>query len=102
MALSDEQLAYISEITLESLESVVALVAEADFTPEQESLISDDIDTWEAIRNSYVRFKGDGVDFDNERKREAIRQRMRKMLGLSLVPFETYPTTLVISHTANW
>jgi hypothetical protein len=30
----------------------------------------------------------DGIDLDNERKREAIRQRIRKMLGLSLISEE--------------
>lgn len=85
MALSGEQIAFVAEITRESYTTIAGLVT--SLTADQESLLSDDIDAWEAIRNSYVKYKGDGVDFDNERKRAGIFYRVRSMLGL---PFLVY------------
>lgn len=85
MALSGEQITFVAEITREAFSTIDGLVD--SLTTDQESLLIDDIDAWEAIRNSYVKFKGDGVDFDNERKRAAIFYRVRNMLGL---PFLVY------------
>lgn len=83
--LSGEQITLVAEITQESYTTVDGLVD--SLTAAQESLLSDDIDTWEAIRNSYVKFKGDGVDFDNMRKRAGIFYRVRNMLGLPYIVF---------------
>lgn len=61
---------------------------------DQEDMIVAHLATWfegaRPLKNSYIKLKGgrDGVDFDNERKREAIRQEIRKALGLSLVSDE--------------
>lgn len=103
MALTSAQLVTVAEITNETYATVAELALELNAA--QETSISDDIDTWETIRDSHVRLRGrsDGVDFDNERKREAIRRRVRKALGLSLVSIETVGGgSLVVTHTAVW
>lgn len=85
MALTSEQIAYTAEIVRESYGDVQT--AALTLNAAQESLLSDDLDTWGRIRDSHVRFTGDGVDFDNERKRAAIFYRVRQMLGF---PFVVY------------
>lgn len=74
----------VAEITQETYGRINSLVG--SLTAEQEDAIQADVVTWNTIRNSHVRLKGgsDGLDFDNARKREAIRQRTRKTLGLPL------------------
>src|SRR5688572_21207261 len=68
-----------AEITLEPLAVIQAIT----LTAEQVVAVQDDILTWELIRDSHVRLTGE-VDFDNERKRQAIRARVRKAFGLPL------------------
>jgi len=68
-----------AEITLEPLAVIQAIT----LTAEQVVAVQDDILTWELIRDSHVRLTGE-VDFDNERKRQAIRARVRKIFGLPL------------------
>lgn len=85
MALNSEQITLTAEIVRETYAVVESKAASLNAA--QESLLGDDIDLWEAIRNSFVRVKGDGVDFDNERKRAAIFYRVRQLLGL---PFIVY------------
>lgn len=87
MALSDGQVAFLAEIVRESQDVVNAAIEARPLNTATEALLADDIDIWESIRNSFVKFKGDGVDFDNERKREAIFYRVRQLLGL---PFVVY------------
>lgn len=84
MSLSGSDIVTVSEIAQETYDDVAILAV--SLTTDQENSILDDLDTWGTIRDSHVRLKGgkDGVDFDNERKREGIRQRIRKMLGLPL------------------
>lgn len=88
MALTGEQIAFVAEITREAYSTIDGLVG--SLTADQESLLSDDIDVWEVLRNSHVRLKGgsDGVDFDNSRKRAAIFYRVRNMLELPFVSFD--------------
>lgn len=88
MALSSDQLVLVSEIVRESYADVVT--AASSLNAAQESLLSDDLDIWEAIRDSHVKLRGgsDGVDFDNARKRAAIFYRVRKMLGFDEIPFD--------------
>jgi hypothetical protein len=86
MALQSDQLALTAEIVRESYASVVT--ATSSLNAAQESMLADDIDAWEAIRNSYIKFKGDGVDFDNERKRAAIFYRVRQLLGYPFVVYD--------------
>lgn len=88
MALTASQQVTVAEITLETLATIESLVS--SLTAEQETAIGADIILWNTIRNSHIRVKGgsDGVDFDNARKREAIRERVRKALGLSLYSSE--------------
>lgn len=84
MSLNSAQLVTVAEITQETYGDVETL---ADgLNDAQVSAIQNDLFTWEDVRDSHVILKGgsDGVDFDNERKREAIRQRVRKALGLPL------------------
>jgi hypothetical protein len=85
MALTGEQIVFTAEITRESY-AVVATAA-ATLNADQEKHLIEDIEMWEAIRNSHVKFTRDGVDFDNERKRAAIFYRVRQMLGF---PFIVY------------
>lgn len=87
MALSSDQLVALSEITRESYDTVES--AASDLNTAQESVLSDDLDTWESIRDSHVKLAGggDGVDFDDERKRAAIYYRVRNMLGLEYIDF---------------
>lgn len=82
MALSTAEKVTVAEITREAYGAINDRAS--SLNAEQITSIQDDIDIWEGIRNSHVRILGDGVDFDNERKREAIRQRIRKALGLPL------------------
>jgi hypothetical protein len=87
MALSASQLAMAAEITRESYEDVET--AASALIADQESLLADDLDTWEAIRNSHVRLSGgsDGIDLDNDRKRAAIFYRVRVLLGFDFVVY---------------
>lgn len=86
MALTSSQIALTAEIVRESYDATVT--ATGSLNAAQESLLVDDLDLWEAIRNSFVKFKGDGVDFDHERKREAIFYRVRQLLGLPFAVFD--------------
>jgi hypothetical protein len=92
MALTSDQLALIAEIVRESYASVVT--ATSSLNTAQESMLADDIDAWEAIRNSYIKFKGDGVDFDNERKRAAIFYRVRQLLGYPFLVYDLNAPTM--------
>lgn len=88
MSLTNAQLVTVAEITRELFGTVEGLAV--DLNDDQEDAITVDLATWATIRDSHVRLLGgkDGIDLDNERKREAIRQRIRKMLGLPLVSLE--------------
>lgn len=88
MALTDAQKVVVAEITLETFDTIDPLVDELN--SDQETTLLADLDLWADIRNSFVQVRGgkEGVDFDNERKREGIRRRVRKMLGLSLISEE--------------
>jgi hypothetical protein len=92
MALQSDQLALTAEIVRESYASVVT--ATSSLNAAQESMLADDIDAWEAIRNSYIKFKGDGVDFDNERKRAAIFYRVRQLLGYPFLVYDLNAPTM--------
>ena len=98
-SLTAVQLVTVAEIVQESYETVSSLVL--PLVAEQETSIATDVTLWGTIRNSHVRLKGggQGLDFDNERKREAIRQRIRKMLGLSLMSYEMSGFSQSIGHT---
>lgn len=85
MALVSNQIALTTEIVRETYASVAT--ATSSLNAAQETLLIDDLDLWEAIRNKHVKYKGDGVDLDNERKRAAIFYRVRQMLGY---PFVVY------------
>lgn len=86
MALTSEQSAWTARITRETVSAVTS--ASTSLTTEQELILADDIDLWQTIENSFVKYKGDGVDFDNERKRAAIFYRVRNMLGFPFVLYE--------------
>lgn len=85
MALTSEQLAWVARIIRETY--TVAETRSVTLNEDQELILIDDVDLWQSIENSYVKFKGDGVDFDNDRKRQGIFYRVREMLGL---PFMAY------------
>jgi hypothetical protein len=92
MALQSDQLALTAEIVREPYTSVVT--ATSSLNTAQESMLADDVDAWESIRNSYIKFKGDGVDFDNERKRAAIFYRVRQLLGYPFVVYNLDAPTM--------
>jgi hypothetical protein len=102
MALTSAEKVIVAEIVQETYAVVDTLATELN--AEQESFIKDRLDVWEAIRDSHVKLHGgqDGIDLDNERKREAIRQTIRKALGLSLVAAEVSGYSFPVAHTAVW
>jgi len=97
MALNGPQKVTVAEITLEKYAKIEALAP--TLNSDQLTSISDDIETWETIRDSHVKLQGGsgGVDFDNERKRAAIRGRIRLALGLPLNPSALCPTPKVFA-----
>ena len=89
MALTDDQLALTAEIVRESYASVVSKASSLNTA--QEALLSDDLDTWEAERNSAdFKLKGgrDGLDLDTSRLLADIFYRVRNMLGFTKIPFD--------------
>lgn len=92
MALQSDQLAWTARIVRESLPSVTSAVG--SISAAQELILVDDIDLWESIENSFVKYKGDGVDFDNERKRAAIFYRVRQLLGYPFVVYDLDAPTM--------
>lgn len=88
MALTGPQKVTVAEITFETYAKIDSLAS--SLNADQETSIVADLATWATIRDSHVKLEGgrDGVDFDNERKREAIRKRIRKALGLPLFASE--------------
>lgn len=87
MALTDEQITWTARITRETVDVIAAALAARPLNAIQETLLIADIALFQAVENSFIRYKGEGVDFDNERKREAIFYRVRELLGL---PFMVY------------
>ena len=89
MALSDEQLEVVREIVgYWTLATVTANCA--DLAPAAEAAMGEDVEKWEAVRDSHFRMSGgaDGVDMDSGRRgRQAIRKRVLERLG------ETAPST---------
>lgn len=85
MALTGSQKVTVAEITYETYEKIDELAS--SLNADQETSIIADLATWATIRDSHVKLKGgrDGIDFDNERKREAIRKRIRRALGLPAI-----------------
>jgi hypothetical protein len=89
MALTPDQLTLVAEIVRESYASVVSTTS--SLNPSQESLLSDDVDLWEAERNSVdFKMKGgrDGIVLDSSETLRAIFYRVRNMLGFSLIPYD--------------
>lgn len=84
MPLSATEEVTVAEIVLEPLSAVQAVT----LTDEQVLSVQLDLDTWLLIRDSHVKLTGE-VDFDNERKRQAIRARIRKIYGLPLYSDES-------------
>jgi hypothetical protein len=86
--LTEDEIVTLAEVARETPAAVRSAVT--NLTVNQVTSIRDDLTTWATIRNSFVRLKGggDGIDFDNERKREAIRQRIRKTLGWTIFSSE--------------
>lgn len=82
MALSAAQKVALVAITRRTAAEIET--ATQSLSAETEAAIADEIDTWEPIKDSHVKVQGgsDGIDFDNERKRLAIRQRIMDYLGL--------------------
>jgi len=105
MALNAAQKAMVARLTRETVPTIEALPRLLVLTPEEESLLSDDIDTWEGIQNSHVIYKGDGVDFNNKRKRIEIFYRVRTMLGLPFIPYDFDVVggySMNVGHTVRW
>ncbi len=97
MALTGPQKVTVAEITYEKYEKIDDLAS--SLNSDQEASIIADLTTWASIRDSHVKVKGgrDGIDFDNERKREAIRRRIRIALGLPMIASAICPTARVFA-----
>lgn len=95
MSLSLDQIVAVAEITQETRDVIAAKATVLIL--EQETSVVADIVTWNLIRNSHVKVT-DKVDFDNERKRAAIRQRVRKAFGLPLFSEETHSTSGAVAN----
>lgn len=80
MALSTAQKVSVAVIIFETYATVDRLTS--SLISEQEAFIADRIEDYPF--DSFVKLKGgrDGIDFDNERKREEIRREIRILLGL--------------------
>lgn len=90
MGLSSSRIALLAEAVQETSATVLAALDNVSLGPAEMTLLSNDADTYEAVRNSFIKLKGgrDGLDFDNERKREAIFYRVRRLLGLPFITFD--------------
>jgi hypothetical protein len=77
MALTDTELTACAEIVGEIYSAVY--YNQGFLTAAEIVSIQADIVTWNACRDSHLRIKGgsEGVDLDNDRKRAAIRRRVR-------------------------
>lgn len=90
MALNSTQIAWLAEIVRESKADVISAIASRSIDADQESILSDDIDLWEAERNSVdFKLKGgrDGVVLDTEPLLATIFYRTRNMLGFVFIPY---------------
>jgi hypothetical protein len=88
MALTSSRIALLAEAVRETSAVVQAAIDSRSLNSSELTLLSNDADLYEAARNSFVKYKGDGVDFDNARKREAIFYRVRQLLGLPFLTFD--------------
>lgn len=88
MALTSNRIALLAEAVWETSAVVQAAIEARSLNSAELALLTADADLYEAVRNSFVKVKGDGIDFDNARKREAIFYRVRRLLGLPLVVFD--------------
>lgn len=97
MALTGPQKVTVAEITYEKYAKIDELAP--SLNSDQETSIIADLATWALIRDSHVKLEGgrDGVDFDNERKREAIRRRIRIALGLPAIASALCPIPRVFA-----
>jgi hypothetical protein len=95
MALTGPQKVTVAEIARETYATIDSLAS--SLNSDQETSIIADCLTWGAIRNSHVKVTKD-IDFDNERKREAIRQRVRKAFGLSLYSSEVNGSSVSVTN----
>jgi hypothetical protein len=93
MALTPDQLTLVAEIVREPYASVVSTTS--SLNPSQESLLSDDIDLWEAERNSGdFKFKGDGVELDSRPLLADVFYRVRRMLGYPFILYDLNGPTM--------
>jgi hypothetical protein len=88
MALSSTRIALLAEAVRETSAVVIAAIASQSLSTAEMMLLSDDADTYEKIRNSFIKIKSDGLDIDKQRQREAIFYRVRRLLGLPFVVFD--------------
>lgn len=85
LTLSPEQEVIVAEI----IEQPLSFVQSVTLTDEQITWLSDDLDIWEAKRNSVsVELKGE-VDYKTQRLLDRIQRRVRKLYGLSLYSDES-------------
>lgn len=96
MALSASKIALLAEAVRETSATVTEAIADRSLNAAELALLSSDADVYEAVRNSFIKLKGggDGLDFDNARKREAIFYRVRQLLGLPFVVFDLAVETM--------
>lgn len=85
MALAAAQIESVREMVADkSYSTIESLCTEFLINSAIESAMSDDIDEWDRLKNKHVKLSGgsDGIDVDNERARSALKNRVRRRLGL--------------------
>lgn len=77
------EIAGLSAVLINSGETPINLFVN-QLTPERRQVLRAEIDAWDAVVDSYVKLAGgqDGVDFNQERARMAIRKRVLDTLGI--------------------
>ena len=97
--LTNTQLVTVAEITQETYATVEGLAS--SLNAEQESAIADDIDLWDDNKNDVDVWLSNpsGANWQAQKLLDAIRQRMRKTLGLSLVSWEVSGYSMNVGHT---
>lgn len=96
MALTSSRIALLAEAVRETSAIVSTAIENRSLNSAELALLSSDADAYEKARNSFIKLKGggDGLDFDNARKREAIFYRVRQLLGLPFVIFDLTAETM--------
>lgn len=102
--MTDAEIVQVAKIAQETFATVSDLVADLNAQVETELLAQ--VARWAPVEDKFVTLDGGGkykINKDDERKRQAVREIVRKLLGLSLYSDESFgPGSRVLEHTAVW